>query len=208
MTGTYCHLWRPGAGPDVPVLVLCHGTGGTAGEMLSLGALVAPGAAMLSLEGDVTEGGAARFFRRRAEGVYDMEDLAARTAALEGFLEQAFRQYVVEGRTTIGIGYSNGANILANLSFLKPGRFGRLGLMHPLIPFEPAFAGPADALEVAITAGRHDPICPPAATEALAHAYRRAGATVGLTWGGGGHEIRGEDVAAVRSLIAGQPAAA
>jgi predicted esterase len=34
-----------------------------------------------------------RFFRRRAEGVYDMEDLAFRPRALGAFIEAAVQHY-------------------------------------------------------------------------------------------------------------------
>ncbi|MEM6423303.1 MAG: hypothetical protein AAF698_11975, partial [Pseudomonadota bacterium] len=70
----YDHLYRPGEGEKT--LVLLHGAGGDMREMAALGQSLAgaalPGAAVLSLQGDVLEGGMPRFFRRRAEGVYDM----------------------------------------------------------------------------------------------------------------------------------------
>ena len=46
----------------------------------------APDAAIVAPRGDVDEGGAARFFRRRAEGVYDMADLARATGKMAGFV--------------------------------------------------------------------------------------------------------------------------
>lgn len=204
MLETYRHIWQPGEGTT---LVLLHGTGGDAADMLRLGAAVAPGAAMLALEGDVSEGGAARFFRRRAEGVYDLEDLALRTERLDAFLAAAFAEYGIDPGRAVGIGYSNGANILATLAFRSPMRLPRLGLMHPLIPFEPAIAVGAEALEIRITAGRRDPICPPALTEQLEAAFARAGARVETLWHPGGHEIRAEEIGHIAGLAAAAAAA-
>ena len=43
----------------------------------------------------------------------------------------------------VGLGYSNGANILAAVLFAEPALFDAAVLMHPLIPFEPELAGAA-----------------------------------------------------------------
>ena len=43
---------------------------------------LSPKAGVVSPRGDVSEHGAARFFRRTAEGVYDMADLAQRTETM------------------------------------------------------------------------------------------------------------------------------
>ncbi|WP_369010739.1 alpha/beta hydrolase, partial [Methylobacterium frigidaeris] len=65
-----------------PPLLLLHGTGGNEHDLLPLGRIVAPGAALLSPRGAVTENGMPRFFRRLAEGVFDEADLRRRTAEL------------------------------------------------------------------------------------------------------------------------------
>ena len=41
----------------------------------------------------------------------------------------------------LGLGYSNGANILASVLFATPDLFDAAVLMHPLIPFEPEVKG-------------------------------------------------------------------
>ena len=66
------------AGDRVVVGIDEVGRGSWAGPV-TVGAVVAPEAAVLSVRGNVRENGMNRFFRRRAEGVYDMEDLARRT---------------------------------------------------------------------------------------------------------------------------------
>ena len=112
--GFYRHLREPAAPGDDRLLALLHGTGGDAESFLAFGRAVAPGAGLIALDGDVMEGGMRRFFRRRAEGVYDMEDLATRTARLDGFLEAAIAATTPQPARISGVGYSNGAALGVN----------------------------------------------------------------------------------------------
>ena len=186
---------RPGA----PLLVSFHGTGASERQFAGLAAELMPGAGHLAPRGDVSEHGALRFFRRKAEGVYDMEDLAARTAAMADFL--AGQKARLSPSRMVGLGYSNGANILASVLWAAPGLFDAAVLMHPLIPFRPAPASLA-GLGVLVTAGRRDPICPPPLTEALAGHLREDGAAVEVLWHEGGHEVRPEELSATAEFLA------
>lgn len=200
----YRHLFTQGAAGRPQSLILAHGTGGDAASFDRFGADLAggalQGAARLSLQGDVNEHGMARFFRRRGEGDYDMADLAARTSALDAFLAAAMGHYGLDPDQATGVGYSNGANILANLAFEKPGRLRRYLLLRPLIPFEPPQADMTN-LSVLIAAGRRDLISPTALTEHLAQSLRDRGADVELSWSPGGHELDAGDVAAARRFL-------
>ena len=113
----------------------------------------------MSPRGDVVEHGALRFFHRKGEGVYDFEDLARRRRAMADFV-RAHKERLAPGQT-VGIGYSNGANILAAVAFEDAGLFDELVLMHPLIPWTPDDNPELARARVLITAGRRDPICPP-----------------------------------------------
>jgi phospholipase/carboxylesterase len=53
-----------------------------------VGPQLVPGAHVVSPRGEVSEHGALRFFRRTGEGVYDMEDLARRTATVGEFVAE------------------------------------------------------------------------------------------------------------------------
>jgi phospholipase/carboxylesterase len=81
----FAHRFIPGA-PDKPALLLLHGTGGDENDLLPLGEALLPGAARLSPRGKVLENGMPRFFRRLAEGVFDIEDLRKRTHELADFV--------------------------------------------------------------------------------------------------------------------------
>lgn len=183
-----------------PRFFLFHGTGGDETQLAGLGRELVPGATIVAPRGDVSEGGAARFFRRTAEGVYDMADLARATGRMAGFV----RAHTQDGPAspTIGLGYSNGANILASLIFAEPGLFDAAVLMHPLIPFVPRVAGSLSGRQILITAGRNDPICPPDMTLRLETYLKAAGAEVTTDWHEGGHELRPGEVEAARGFLA------
>ena len=72
-------------------MLLLHGTGGNEDDLIPLGRALAPGAALLGVRGRVLENGMPRFFRRLRPGVFDLEDLKARTAELADFAGAAAR---------------------------------------------------------------------------------------------------------------------
>lgn len=198
MTQTYVHHVAEGA-PGAPLVFAFHGTGGDERQLVPLAQQLLPGATVIAPRGDVSEGGAARFFRRRAEGVYDMADLARATAKMAAFVEAqiAARR---PGRV-VGIGYSNGANILASLIFARRSLFTDAVLMHPLIAWEPE-PGPVTT-RVLLTAGERDPIAPAALTRQLGDWFRAQGAETQIAWHPQGHGLeRTELEAAARFLAA------
>lgn len=199
----YHHHHQPAATPGAPDLFLFHGTGGDETQFLGLARQILPEAGLVAPRGDVSEGGAARFFRRVAEGHYDMADLARATQKMRAFVAGKRSEAGADGTRpkTLGLGYSNGANILAATVFAEPTLFDAVVLMHPLIPFEPVIASGMAGRLVLITAGRHDPICPPALTERLADSLRAAGAAVELVWHPGGHKIRDAEIQATAAFL-------
>lgn len=79
----YIYEALPGE-PGAPTAFLFHGTGGNEQQLIGLGRDLLPNASLISPRGDVSEMGAARFFRRTGEGVYDMDDLARATTRWKG----------------------------------------------------------------------------------------------------------------------------
>ncbi len=198
----FSHIHRPGDGAGT--LVALHGTGGDKESFADFAVELAPGWGVLALDGPVLEGGMKRFFRRRAEGVYDMADLEARTQDLARFLGAAFAEYGITPAAAVGLGYSNGANILAHLALKGQAPLGRLVLMHPLIPYDLADQPDLAGLSVLITAGQRDPIGPVALTERLGATFRDAGAMVRTVWQPGGHELACAELGAAQAFL-GEP---
>lgn len=193
------YIFKEKAGlPARPILFTFHGTGGDENQFLDFGSRLLPESTIVSPRGDVSEGGALRFFRRMGEGHYDMADLARATDKMAAFVQAQARLH--DATAVIGLGYSNGANILANVLFEHPGLFHAAVLMHPLIPFEPASAD-LTGTDVLVTAGRRDPICPPAGTVHLEKALLDRKAKVHTEWHEGGHDIRQNEIAAIQSFL-------
>jgi len=184
------------ADTTAPVIFLFHGTGGDENQFFELAGQLLPGVRRVAPRGDVSEHGALRYFRRTGEGVYDMDDLALRTKAMTEFV----REHAGKSSLVIGLGYSNGANILASMQFATPGLFDQAVLMHPLIPFAPP-AADFSGRQVLITAGRRDPIASASATQVLADYFSANGAETKLAWHEGGHELRQEELTAIQAFL-------
>jgi phospholipase/carboxylesterase len=195
----YLFREKPGQA-GAPLFFVFHGTGGDENQFFALAEQLLPRAHVVAPRGDVSEGGALRYFRRTGEGVYDMDDLALRTAKMAAFIQSHVEAQ--KPTSVLGLGYSNGANILASTVFLQPELFDAAVLMHPLIPFEPDVKGSLAGKRILITAGRRDPICPPNLTSRLEAHLRSAGADVTLHWHEGGHELRQDEIEAARHFLA------
>ncbi len=193
----YVHRLKAGI-PGNPIFFVFHGTGGDERQFFDFGGDLLPDATIVSPRGDVSEHGAARFFRRTGEGVYDMADLARATDKMADFVRTLAGEH--KASEVIGLGFSNGANILANL-LIEKDLFSKAILLHPLIPFKPK-ANPALAgKKILITAGQRDPICPAPLTQALADYFTAQKASVEMEWHTGGHDIRQNEVEAIQRFV-------
>lgn len=187
-------------------MLLLHGTGGDENDLVPLGRALLPDAALLSPRGRVLEHGAPRFFRRLAEGVFDQQDLAARTDELAAFVRASAGSYGFAESAMVAVGFSNGANIAASLLFRHPGLLPRAVLLSPMVPFEPDPVPALRGTSVFIGAGRADPIAPPDQVERLAAILRTGGADVTVHWEPGGHGVTQTEVDAARRWLDPPPA--
>jgi phospholipase/carboxylesterase len=197
----FIHQFLPGREPNSPVLLLLHGTGGDENDLIPLGRDLLPGAAILSLRGNVLENGMRRFFRRVAEGVFDLEDLKRRTEELARFIKWARREYTLQENRVIAAGYSNGANIAASLILRYPRHVSGAVLFRAMVPFIPEPIPDLSAMKIFLSAGDRDPIVPAANVRHLAAILRSGGAEVFVHWHVGGHELAQDDLDAAKSWI-------
>jgi phospholipase/carboxylesterase len=200
----FAHRFAPGADPDGPTLLLLHGTGGSEDDLLPLGRALAPDWAVLSPRGPVLENGMPRFFRRLAEGVFDVEDLVKRTGDLADFVERATAHYGLHPRKVVAVGFSNGANIAASVLLLRPGALRAAILFRAMVPLEPDLRPDLHGTSAFLSAGQMDPIVPGENTERLADLLRAAGADVTLRWHPAGHGLTPGDVSQAKGWLDGQ----
>jgi phospholipase/carboxylesterase len=190
------HIFKQGTNPAAPVLVLFHGTGGTEHDLLPLAAGFSPDSSVLSIRGNVSENGMARYFRRLAEGVFDLEDLVFRTKELNDFLDEAAAEYGFDRHNLVAIGYSNGANIAGSLLFHYKDSLRGAILHHPMVPIRGLELPDLSGVPVFIGAGVNDPICSAEESNELEGLLSGAGASVAVHWEQFGHQLTRTEVAA------------
>jgi predicted esterase len=203
----YDYRFEKGTDDRGPVLLLLHGTGGDENDLIPFGRLVAPAADIVSVRGNVVENGALRFFRRIAEGVFDLEDLAVRTAALLRFTVAAAAAHGFATDRVVALGFSNGANIAASMMLTDPSVLRHGLLIRAMLPFEPATVPDMKGCSALIAAGRTDRMIAATMTERLAALMRSAGARVELKWQDAGHGMVQADVNDARDYLKSWPSA-
>ncbi|MCA0968968.1 alpha/beta hydrolase [Halobacillus litoralis] len=190
------HIFKQGKTNDAPVLLLLHGTGGTEEDLLPLAGMIDSDASVLSVRGNVSESGMPRFFKRLREGVFDEEDLVARTEELNEFLAEASEQYGFDRKQVVAVGYSNGANIAGSLMFHYANSLKGALLFHPMVPRRGIELPDQSGVPVFIGAGENDPICPAQETVDLKELLEKAGADVTDHWERMGHRLTESEVMA------------
>jgi len=195
----FIHEFVPGSSDRT--LLLLHGTGGNERDLISLGRDLDPRAALLSPRGKILENGMPRFFRRLAEGVFDLEDLKKRTNELADFVAAAAQHYGFASDNIVAVGYSNGANIAASMLLLRPEILRGAVLFRAMVPLIPERQPNLSAVRVWIGAGTNDPIIPPSDTKRLAELLRDAGADVTIRFFEASHNLTGYDVEAAQDWL-------
>lgn len=198
---SHIHRFAPASGDRArPPLLLLHGTGGDEADLLPIGAMAAPGAALLSPRGQVLENGMPRFFRRLAEGVFDEDDVRRRAKDLAGFVGEARAAYDLPA--PVALGFSNGANIAAALLLVHPDVLAGAVLLRAMVPLAVPPAADLAGKPVLILSGAMDPIIPTENAERLAAMLREAGATVEHRVLPAGHGLGQADITLARDWLA------
>ena len=200
MDQNFKHIFIPGD-TRLPVLLLLHGTGGDEQGLVELGQFVSPGSPILSVRGKVLENGMPRFFRRLAEGVFDLEDLKFRTEELAAFILWARKEYGLSESDIYALGYSNGANIAASLLLSRPEILQGAILLRAMMPFEPAERPDLKSKKILMLSGLMDTIIPPDNAQKLAEILKESGALVDIRMKPTGHGLIQSDFADIKNWI-------
>lgn len=196
----FIHRFVPSSGSPTTLLLL-HGTGGDENDLLPIGHQILPEAALLSPRGRVLENGVPRFFRRFAEGVFDLADLKMQTEALAQFIQQAAERYEFDIGQLIAVGYSNGANIAASVLLTQPNLLRTAVLFRPMVPFVPDATPDLRNVSTLLAAGRKDSIASSEQVSTLTKIFESGGARVAIYWHNGGHELGQDDLTAAKNWV-------
>ncbi len=188
----FVHEFVPGTSKRT--LLLLHGTGGNERDLIPLGHELDPNSALLSPRGKILENGMPRFFRRLAEGVFDLEDLRKRTNELADFVASAVQHYELAADQVVAVGYSNGANIAASMLLHRPKILRAAILFRAMVPFVPEKLPDLSSVRVWIGAGNQDPITPTSDTQRLVELLRRTGADVTIRFFNAGHGLTNREI--------------
>jgi predicted esterase len=200
MDGTsFDHVFIPRSGATGTLLLL-HGTGGNEHDLIPLGERLAPRASLLSPRGKILENGKPRFFRRLAEGVFDVADLKMRANELGTWVTNAVQKYGAPP-PLIAVGFSNGANIAAGMLMQSSTRLDAAVLLRAMVPYEPDAPLDVAGVRILLSQGETDPTVPPEQSERLASMFRAGGASVELEWQHAGHALAGNDIDAAKRFI-------
>jgi phospholipase/carboxylesterase len=196
----FTHRHVPATTPGLPALLLLHGTGGNEDDLLSLGPMIAPGAALLSPRGRVLEGGMPRFFRRLMEGVFDEADVRHRAGELAAFIAAAREAHGLPA--PVAVGFSNGANIAAALLQLHPDALAGAVLWRSMVPLQDPPKADLARKRILMTSGAADPIVPAANAARLAAILQADGAEVRHQVLPAGHGLVQPDIDLAKAWLA------
>ena len=195
----FIHEFVPGNSKRT--LLLLHGTGGNERDLIPLGRELDPDASLLSPRGKILENGMPRFFRRLAEGVFDLEDLKTRTNELADFIAAAAQHYGFAADNVVAVGYSNGANIAASMVLLRPEILHAAILFRAMVPLVPGNLPDLSSVRVWIGAGDQDPIIPASEAQRLVELLRSAGANVTIRFFNAGHGLTNSEMEIAREWL-------
>ncbi|MEB7657793.1 methylhydroquinone degradation carboxylesterase MhqD [Mammaliicoccus vitulinus] len=194
------HIFKQGD-QGKPIFLLLHGTGGNERDLLPLAEMLNPTYSVLSVKGDVSENGMARYFKRLAEGEYDLEDLEYRGQQLYQFIKESAKEYEFKLEDVIPVGFSNGSNMAINLILREETPFQKALLFAPLYPVDlQNNHKDLSAFKVFLSMGEQDPIVTKAQSEHVIEIFKERNATVSETWVNS-HEITQEAVLAAREIL-------
>ncbi|WP_192978130.1 methylhydroquinone degradation carboxylesterase MhqD [Mammaliicoccus vitulinus] len=194
------HIFKQGD-QGKPIFLLLHGTGGNERDLLPLAEMLNPTYSVLSVKGDVSENGMARYFKRLAEGEYDLEDLEYRGQQLYQFIKESAKEYEFKLEDVIPVGFSNGSNMAINLILREETPFQKALLFAPLYPVDlQNNHKDLSAFKVFLSMGEQDPIVTKAQSEHVIEIFKERNATVSETWVNS-HEITQEAVIAAREIL-------
>jgi phospholipase/carboxylesterase len=190
------YIYKASGDATANTLLLLHGTGGDEKDLLPIAREFGDDLNVLSLRGNVSEGGMPRFFRRLGMGVFDEQDLVFRTNEMVAFIKELAVKEKFDAGKIIALGYSNGANIAGSTLLLHPDFLAGAILYRPMQPFKIIGAGVKTSKQVPVfmSNGAMDPTIDLAATRNYVEILKNAGFDVTHHSLPAGHNLTQQDL--------------
>ncbi len=166
-----------------------HGTGADENDLIPLVRYLNPTYNILSPRGNVSENGMNRFFKRYGMGNYDIDNLVLETSNLKSFIEQATINYELDPNQIVGLGFSNGANILESLIQLYGKVLNKVILLSPVLLQPNVEFSNLDGVEIFVATSDVDPYVKNNENHLLIAKLKNAGANVYVHQHNLGHQI-------------------
>ena len=141
-------------------LILLHGTGGSLNDLISIASTIDENANILSLEGHLLEGDKKRYFKRFPNGDFDEISLSDETDHIIAFINELLHKYNLSPANLVGIGYSNGANIIGSIMYKMPDYFKIAILFCAMLPYKELKPVSEIKTKIYLSIGRNDQIIP------------------------------------------------
>ncbi|WP_390406844.1 alpha/beta hydrolase [Lacticaseibacillus jixiensis] len=176
-------------GHNAQTLLLLHGSGGSAQDLIPIGHKLAPEAALLSIPGRVIENGQRRYFKHNADGGFDLNDLAKQTAWLLNTVDHELISHRRDAAQLTVVGYSNGANIAARATLSGPVPWQRGVFLHAMRLGGEELAARLDDFAGWFSYGTRDALVSEANFHSLVAMFQGSGATTTVFTHQRGHAL-------------------
>lgn len=188
-------------GSNNRVLILFHGTGGDAKEMIFLGVKLDPKATLIAIEGDVKQWRMNRYFIRHEDGTFDLDNLISQTEKVYTTMMELISEYKLQNKEISLVGYSNGANIIQSMLRMYKLNFKNLILLHPsMVRPEAAFVKQGN-IKVFVTSGISDQYISPSLFQRLVADLKAGEMDVKTLVHQHGHELLQEELERTSKII-------
>jgi phospholipase/carboxylesterase len=130
-----------------------------------------------------------------------LQDTYEKGWELANFVIDASKTYNFDLQHIIVVGYSNGANIAASMLLLRPEILSSAILFCATVPLVPRTLPNLNDKHIFMSSGLYDPIVSRQETDRLFGLFKKAGASISLSWQESGHELTMEEIWKARKWL-------
>lgn len=181
-------------------LVVLHGTGGSKSDFLFFDQLLNHSFNILALQGNLSEHGLSRFFKRLAMGVFDQESIKKESKRLHEFMTNWQKKYGQKPEDYVYLGYSNGANMILATLFYFPSLITTAVLLHPMLPFTPTAVSLKEK-RLFITHGLDDALVSQQQQDAVTNVLKEKSALIIKKDYPAGHQLSNQEIQDVTAFL-------